>query len=230
MAATGNTGDNSIGALYIELGLDLNQLESDLVTADQTIQQNLNRLRNESTLVRLRADVEIGGLDEAADATRILEIREQALNRQMEIQRDRIQVTEAAVRDLTNRRGAEAAETQRMSIRLERERLALQRLQREMDGLRNTDAPENIADRYGNAGERISGTLSDISGNAENFTSGLNGALETSLELIDRIPTGYGKAIAAMVAATAAVPVMEFAIAGMARTAVDRFNEIEEKS
>lgn len=71
--------ENSAGAIFIDLGLDLNQLESDFIAADQTIQQNLNRLNRERNLIELRAQVEIGELE---DAEEILATRTRALNRQ----------------------------------------------------------------------------------------------------------------------------------------------------
>ena len=46
-------------------------------------------------MIRIRSEVEIAGLDESADAERILQIRTDALNRQMEIQRDRVRILTA---------------------------------------------------------------------------------------------------------------------------------------
>ncbi len=152
--------------------LDLSQLESDFIAADRSIQQNLNRLNRESNLIQLRAEVEIGNLDATADATQILEIRQRALNQQMQIQRDRIRLTEAAFRDLTNTRGADAAETQRMEARLERERLGLQRLQQQLNQV--TAAQENLNETQENAG-----------GSVETLQDRVQGLVDRAL---DRIP------------------------------------------
>ena len=107
--AEGN--DNSIASLFIELGIDINQLESDFIEADRTVQQNLNRLNRERNLIQLRTEVEIGNLDEATEQTRILDIRARSLNQQIQIQRDRIQLTDAAFRDLRNTYGDTASRT-----------------------------------------------------------------------------------------------------------------------
>lgn len=174
---------NDVASLFIELGLDLNQLESDFLAADQTVQRNLNRIRNEDTLIRLRTEVEINGLDEAADATRIFEIRSQALNRQMALQRDRIRLTAAALQDLTNRRGENSQETQRMAIRLERERLALQRLEEQLNQI--TEAQENLNDAseetdFSSLSDLVDGVLNRIPPQARAAAGGIV-ALGTAL-------------------------------------------------
>lgn len=186
--AEGN--DNSIAALYLELGLDISQLESDFLAADRTVQQNLNRIRNENTLIRLRTQVEINGLDEASDATRILELREQALNRQMELQRDRIRLTAAALQELTNRRGEDSEETQRMAIRLERERLALQRLEEQLNQV--NEARENL----NSAGEEI-----DIGG-FEELASGILEKIPPQVKAVGTAVIGVSAAMATACMAT----------------------------
>lgn len=188
--------DNSAGAIFLELGLDLNQLESDFIMADQTIQQNLNRLNRERNLIQLRAEVEIGNLDAVADAERILEIRQRALNQQLQLQRDRIQLTEAAWRDLSNTRGADAAETQRMEARLERERLALQRLEEQLRALNEGSADSGAGSGLGgleNIGETLSGIWERIPPQVKLATAGVlafggavGQAYEQSRALIER--------------------------------------------
>ena len=84
--------DRSVGGLFLRLGLNLSELETGFVTASQTISQTISLLNRESDLVRIRSEVEIAGLDETADAERILQIRQEALNRQMAIQRDRVRL------------------------------------------------------------------------------------------------------------------------------------------
>jgi len=86
----------------------------------------------------LRAQVEIAGLDETAEAERILQIRTDALNQQMSLQRDRVRMLTAELQSLTAAHGENAAITQRAAIRLERERLALSNLEQELSGLNET--------------------------------------------------------------------------------------------
>ena len=132
-----------IGALYMRLGLSLSELETGFVAAERTVNENVRRLNRESDLIRLRAQVEIEGLDAAEDAERILQIRQESLNRQMEIQRDRVRVLTAEWQNLAQQHGADAVAAQRAEIRLERERLALARLESELRNLGDTQEESN---------------------------------------------------------------------------------------
>lgn len=133
----------NVGSLYVRLGLSLSDLETGFVTASQTVAANISRLNREADLIRLRSEVEIAGLDEAADAERILQIRQEALNRQMEIQRDRVRLLTAELQSLTAAHGENATVTQRAATRLERERLALANLEREMRNLSESQEESN---------------------------------------------------------------------------------------
>ncbi len=92
--------DRSVGGLFLRVGLSLSELETGFVNAQQTIAANIHRLNREAELVRIRSDIEIAGLDETADAERILQVRQEALNRQMEIQRDRVRILDAELQNL----------------------------------------------------------------------------------------------------------------------------------
>ena len=59
---------NSVGDLYLRLGLNLFNLATGFVTASQTVAANISRLNREPNLVRIRSEIDIAGLDETADA------------------------------------------------------------------------------------------------------------------------------------------------------------------
>ena len=105
--------DNSVGGLYIRLGLSLSELETGFITASQTVAANISRLNREADLIRLRAEVEIAGLDEVNDAERILQIRTESLNQRIAIQRDRIRLLSAAYRDVARTQGETSVAAQR---------------------------------------------------------------------------------------------------------------------
>ena len=128
---------------YANIGLDLSRLETGFADASMTIEQNIRRLNHESNLIRLRSEVEIAGLDEVADAERIVQIRTNALNQQMTIQRDRARLLEAELQHLTQTLGAESSEAQRTATRLERTRLSLANMERELRNLNNTQSESN---------------------------------------------------------------------------------------
>lgn len=183
--------DNSLGGLYMRLGLSLDDLETDFIAAERTTRENLNRLNRERNLIRLRAEVAIGNLDETADAIQILTVRESALNQQMAIQRDRIRLAEATYRDLEQRLGASATATQRAAAALERERLALQRLERELREV--TEAQEDFNEGQSGAGDFADG-LSDLS----DLLPQVSGKLGVGLAAVTALKEGIDLAASAV--------------------------------
>lgn len=135
----------TVDSLFIELGLELSTLETDLIAADRTVSDNIRRLNRQSELIRLRSEVQISGLDETADAERILQTRIESLNQRLAIQRDRVRLVTAEVQSLTNSQGENADATQRAAIRLERARLALSNLEQELQGLTDAQGESNDA-------------------------------------------------------------------------------------
>lgn len=157
--------DNSVGGLYMRLGLSLDELETDFIAAERTTRENMARLNRESNLIRLRAEVEIGNLDESTDQLQILSIREDALNKQMEIQRDRIRLADAAMQDLVATHGEGSVVAQRAATALERERLALQRLERELRDVHEAQTDFNNENNANsdNSEDSLGGLLENLS-------------------------------------------------------------------
>ncbi len=159
----------TLGGLYIRLGLSLSELESDFADAERTMNQNMARLNRQQNLIRLRAEVEIGNLDESADAAQILTVRTRALNEQMAIQRDRIRIATANLQDMTQRHGESAAVTQRAAQALERERLQLQRYERELREVERAqrelnDAQEESAEGINNFSDALDNFAGKVAG------------------------------------------------------------------
>ena len=126
-------GGNTVGGLYMRLGLSLDGLQSGFIAAEKTVQQNIARLNRESNLVKIRADIEMTGLDAVKDKTRLLEVQEQSLTRQLELQRDKLALVSAAYQEAAKNKNTAA--TQKLETSMERERLAVARLEAELKKL-----------------------------------------------------------------------------------------------
>ncbi|MBQ9487529.1 MAG: hypothetical protein IJU91_07005, partial [Selenomonadaceae bacterium] len=180
-------GRESISDLYLRLGLQYDELQSNFVDAQSTIQTNMARLARENTTIRLQAQVDISGLDEATDAAQIFNIRTQALNRQIENQRDRVNMANAQLRNMATAHGANSDQAQRARIAYERERLALANLERELRNLNDTQNESNS-----NSGDFIE-NLQGMAEKAAPVVAGITaiaGALQMasdySVELIEK--------------------------------------------
>ncbi|MBR1728045.1 MAG: hypothetical protein IJ728_00745 [Selenomonadaceae bacterium] len=137
----------SVGSLYIRLGLSLSELTSDFIAADRSINENMNRLNREMQVIRLRAEVELNGLDEVADAEQRFQVQTNRLNDLIRAQQQRISLANAAYQDMRERLGENSAQTQRAQVALERERAALARLERELRNVNETQSEANEEQR-----------------------------------------------------------------------------------
>ena len=147
--------------LFLRLGLNYDELESGFVEAESTIRQNMTRLSNENTIIKLRAEAELAGLDEIADAAEIFAIKQRTLNHQIAVQRDRVNVAQAALQDMANRYGATSQQAQRATMSFERQRITLARLEQQLRELNET---QNESQNNGGGGfsENIQNILGDF--------------------------------------------------------------------
>jgi len=176
----------SVSNLFINLGLNLSDLETGFVTASQTVAANISRLNRESNLVRIRSEIDIAGLDETADAERILQIRTNALNEQMRIQRDRIRILDAEYQNLVQSQGANSTAAQRAIVRLERERLALANLDRELRNLNDSSNQQStgILDELNDALPQMPTKLQAVEMAFGAMTAGIGAATASVKELM----------------------------------------------
>ena len=110
---------------------------------DRTLRDNMTRLNRQQNIIDLQARIDLTGLDEAADATRIFEIRQRALQQRIELQRQRMQMYENVLADVKNRTGELSDETQRAQVDFERARLQVARLEQQLEDLGNTQNQTN---------------------------------------------------------------------------------------
>lgn len=125
----------SVGDLFIRMGVDTSELDSGFVSAERTVTENLARLNREQHMIQIRGQIELDGLEEAASASEKVRVQAEALTKQMEIQRDKIAMVSTAYEDLRSRYGETSEITQQAALALEQERLAMSNLQKQTQEL-----------------------------------------------------------------------------------------------
>ena len=80
----------TIDELKVAVGLDISKLNADFLEAGSQVNQALAQLNREKNNINLRGKLEISGLDEVNDKTKIMEIQEKTLTQQIKLQEDRI--------------------------------------------------------------------------------------------------------------------------------------------
>lgn len=157
----------SVGELYLRLGLDADELNNGFIQAERSIRDNMSRLGRENTMIRLQARVELNGLDESADAMQRFEIQQRSLTRQIENQRHRINLASAAVQEAIDRQGEMSDQAQSARVALERERVALSRMERELRELNETQQETSLS------AQDFRDAFNDIAGNAAKVTGAI---------------------------------------------------------
>lgn len=122
----------TVAALYAKLGLDLSSLDSDFALADKTMTQAISRLNHESKKIKINTDIDLNGLNGAKLSVAGLEVQERSLTAQLEIQRQKVSLVNAAYRQMVAAKGAESAASAKLETRLLNERKAYASLETQL--------------------------------------------------------------------------------------------------
>lgn len=151
----------TVAALYTKLGLDLSSLSSDFALAGKTVDQAISRINHENKKIRIEADIDLSRLDGAKDKARSIDTREQALIRQLDLQRQKIRLVAAAYREMVQAKGADSAASARLETRLLNERKAYANLEVQLRAVRKErSAQTSIAGRMVNSVANGAGAMS----------------------------------------------------------------------
>ena len=114
----------TVGQLYVRLGLDASGLDADFALAGRTVNDAMGRLGHEMKTLRVKTDIDVSKLTGADSATAALTIRERSLNEQLRIQSERIKIAAAAYEDMARKKGADSAASAKLETRLLNEQKA----------------------------------------------------------------------------------------------------------
>lgn len=113
-----------IDTLYLSLGLDVSELDADMVTANQTLAQGVSDLRRKMSQVKLKTEIEMTGFEGAEKNTEALAAKLKGLNEQLAIQKNLVKLASANHMDTSNKLGGNHVETQKALTNLLREQKA----------------------------------------------------------------------------------------------------------
>ena len=175
--------DESIRGLYMRLGLDFDELNQGFVQASRTLKSNMASLSRENTIIRLQTEVDLSNVE---DADQRLAVQTESLNRQLEIQRQRLRLATASLTSFTRAEGESSDNAQRARISVERERLALSRLERELRNLNETQnatnaGTQNLTEALGS----IAGKFAPAIAGFVAVKEGLSAISETATEVVE---------------------------------------------
>lgn len=165
----------TLESLYIELGLDISQLQAGILAADRSLTENLGRINRQRNIIKLRVEADIAGLDRFKDSTQILEIQERGLNQQLTLAKDKLSILEAAYQQVANNQNSSAIAVQNAEKAWQNARLEVGKLEQALKSLAaqkvsidTTQLQENIS--------KLNAKIQHVKINAEIDTSKLKDA------------------------------------------------------
>ena len=135
-----------IDELYLSLGLDIAQLQLDFDTAGKTVSQAMARLNSKETQLKLRMDIDITKLEGAGTELDKLKVKYEAINRQLDVQKQKEQVLAAVLKDAQKTSGMDSAAASRAETNLLRQQKIVAQTEAEL---------RRLGKAYGTLGQQM---------------------------------------------------------------------------
>lgn len=217
----------TVEELAIALSLDISELTSDFVAADSTVNQALARLNRESNAIKLKAEIDINGLDNIKDAEQIARIQMDALNKQIALQSDRVKLATAAWKQMVQTKGEQSKAAQAANTAMLREQATLSRLTKQMREYSQASQKANKTtpvQQY----NTIKGNIGNVQNIISNMTASTDTAITQTLSLIGELPSAWAAAGVAIAASPLISVATQKGIIELARPAADAAANIKD--
>ena len=179
------TNAESLGDLYARIGLNFDEMENGFIDVERTLRQNLGRLNRENRIITLQTQVDLEGLD---DAEQILQTRTRGLQRQLNNQRQRLNLLEAQLQDTARATGENSDATQRARIEYEQTRLSVARLESQLEDLNNQSQDINLFGSQAGLVDKFNKLFSVASNLAEIYNT-VNDAVNNLIDSFKELKT-----------------------------------------
>ena len=202
----------TIEKLYLSLGMDLSQLDADLLTASSTVAQGMTALKTKAQQAKLKMEIDMSQYKGAENSVEALAAKNKHLTDQINIQRQAVSLMNAAYAESVATKGKDDIASQRLLTRLLRE----QKVEADLSSqIRQTNAA-----RAGGS----PGASSIVNAGATNAASVAVGALAGSLSQVKSAGQAAGNSIMAIntkIIALTAIAASGAGLFGMVKGAVD---------
>lgn len=195
----------TIAELSAKLKIDLSELEGDFALADKTVSQAMSKLNHESKKLRIQTDIDLTALGNAGSKVERLQLQEKSLTAQLELQRQKVNLVNAAYMRMVEVKGADSAASAKLETRLLNERKNLELLRAELGKVHAVQNAKPIG-----TGQKI---INSIANGATMGQVALQGADALGLVSMAKSPVGMAAA-AGMAMATGMYKASTAAAAG----------------
>lgn len=195
----------TIAELSAKLKIDLSELEGDFALADKTVSQAMSKLNHESKKLRIQTDIDLTALGNAGSKVERLKLQEKSLTAQFELQRQKVNLVNAAYLRMVEIKGQDSAASAKLETRLLNERKNLELLRAELGKVHAVQNAKPIG-----TGQKI---INSIANGATMGQVALQGADALGLVSMAKSPVGMAAA-AGMAMATGMYKASTAAAAG----------------
>ena len=176
----------TIAELSAKLKIDLSELEGDFALADKTVSQAMSKLNHESKKLRIQTDIDLTALGSAGSKVERLQLQEKSLTAQLELQRQKVNLVNAAYMRMVEVKGADSAASAKLETRLLNERKNLELLRAELGKVHAVQNAKPIG-----TGQKI---INSIANGATMGQVALQGADALGLVSMAKSPVGMAAA------------------------------------
>ena len=161
-----------IDELYLDIGLNIAQLQLDFDTAGKTVSDSIARLNSKANNIHLKLDADLAKLDGVGTELDKIKGRHQAINRELDIQRQKEQILAAVLQSAKKNDGVDSASYRRAESNLLRQQRTVAQTEAEVRKLNHRLKESAVLS--GTLGGRISAGMTAAQAGVRNLTSGFN--------------------------------------------------------
>ena len=121
-----------IDELYIDIGLNIAQLQLDFDTAGKTVSQTIAQLNSKANNIQLKLDTDLAKMDGVGKELDKLQAKHAAINSQLEIQKQKEQMLIAVMKEAQKNTGIDSGATQRAERNLLKQQRTVAVMEAEM--------------------------------------------------------------------------------------------------
>ena len=161
-----------IDELYLDIGLNIAQLQLDFDTAGKTVSDSIARLNSKANNIHLKLDADLAKLDGVGTELDKIKVRHQAINRELDIQRQKEQILAAVLQSAKKNDGVDSASYRRAESNLLRQQRTVAQTEAEVRKLNHRLKESAVLS--GTLGGRITAGMTAAQAGVKNLTSGFN--------------------------------------------------------
>ena len=161
-----------IDELYLDIGLNIAQLQLDFDTAGKTVSDSIAHLNSKANNIHLKLDADLAKLDGVGTELDKIKVRHQAINRELDIQRQKEQILAAVLQSAKKNDGVDSASYRRAESNLLRQQRTVAQTEAEVRKLNHRLKESTVLS--GTLGGRITAGMTAAQAGVRNLTSGFN--------------------------------------------------------